>query len=286
MSLLKSILIILSISTLTSCASKKVQSSNEKKADIYYAHGTQKLISKDYTDALNYLKQAAKLDPSSSRTFNNLGMAYYFKKRNDLALKHLEKSLELDPKNSDARNNLASIYYEMGQLSKAKKQYELILEDLTYPHQYRTHYNLGLIFLKQNEKQKAVTFLTKATDLKKDYCAANYQLGIIYKGTFKYHKALNAFKDASKGTCTNNPEPHFQWALTLKNLHMTDHALKKFLEIQENFPESKYVSLAKREISLIKEEEMFTHQQRSKIRRQYYKANNQNNDVNIESPKF
>ena len=45
-------IIILALLLLGACTSNKQKSLTDKKADILYQHGTQKLVDKDYTGAL------------------------------------------------------------------------------------------------------------------------------------------------------------------------------------------------------------------------------------------
>ena len=143
----KSFLFISLIISLNSCSylSVKEKSTRDKKTNLYFAQGTEMLVKKDYSRALEYLLEAQKLSPGDSEVHNNLGMAYFFKKRTEKAKQHLERSIELNPKNSDARNNYASILFREKNYQEAKKQYLAVKNDLIYPHQYRTNYNLALI---------------------------------------------------------------------------------------------------------------------------------------------
>lgn len=287
----KSLGLVLTILFAFSCAHAPKENSTEaKKAEIFYTHGTEKLMSEDYTEALALLLQANELNPVDSKILNNLGMAYFFKKRNDLALINLKKAIEVDPKNSDARNNLASIYLTLGDIDKAQEQYELVLSDLIYQHQFRTYFNLGLIAKRKNDTALAIKHFKKASELKQDYCAANYQLGNIYRGEHKYQEALEWYKSSIQGTCTTNVEPHFAMALTYRDLRQYDLSTKKFIEIKENFPKSPYAITADLELKKVKREEMFTIKQNDEIRRKYNlekeKSGDELNGETFESPNF
>lgn len=286
-----SLSIILSLIFLYSCAHAPEQNSTEaKKAEIFYTHGTEKLIAKEYTEALTHLLQAHELNPVDSKILNNLGMAYFFKKRNDLALEKLQKAIDVDPKNSDARNNLASIYMTLGQIEKAKEQYEKVLADLIYPHQFRTYYNLGLIAKRQKQIDLALERFKKASELKEDYCAANFQIGNTYREEHRYQEALEWYKKAVQGTCTSNVEPHYAMAITYRDLRQVDQSIKKLIEVKETFPKSSLAITADFELKKLKREEMFTLKQNDEIKRKYIKEE-KNSDESIngetfESPNF
>jgi len=230
---------------LIGCSSTSTtQTDAEKKAEIFYSYGTEKLTQGEYTEALDHLIKAAELNPKDSKTQNNLGMAYFFKGKKDQARFHLEKALELEPKNSDARNNLASLLYTSGKIPEAQGQYNKILEDLVYPHQYRTHYNLALISLQQKESNLALEHLRKSIAERPDYCAAHFKMGEILREKHSFSGALDSFKESAKGECVSQPAPHYEIAMTLTMMRRSDQARIKFEEILEKFPTSRFAALA------------------------------------------
>ncbi|MDC1175334.1 tetratricopeptide repeat protein [Bacteriovoracaceae bacterium] len=243
----------------TSCATNNevpVKSVEDKKADIYYGHGTDMLIQKDYTTALMHLQNAEKFRPDDTKILNNLGMAYYFKKDIENAIKYLKKAIDEDSKNSDARNNLASVYVNQGRLGEALEQYKRILNNLVYQHQYRTHYNMALVYQSKGDIDRAILELQKSVKINAEYCPAYYQLGIISTKQRQYKKSLDFFKKSTLGTCVNNPAPHYQQAISLLELNLHQQALIKLKEIIEQFPTSRYSILATRKLRVIEIERL------------------------------
>lgn len=243
---------LLLVSLLVGCSNGRL-TAEQKKAEIYYSHGTSHLVRKDYTSALKHLSRALELNPNDSRTNNNLGMTYYFKGERARAIFYVKKAIELDNKNSDARNNLASIYLQMGNTDLARAQYMQILEDLVYDNQYRTYYNLALIELRSNNTEAAMKHLAKSVEDKIDYCPAHYRMGIIEKRRHNYVAALKHFKRGVKGACYQNPAPHYQAALMSAKVGKYSEAVNSLETIVKKFPESHYQVLATRKIELIKE---------------------------------
>jgi Tfp pilus assembly protein PilF len=221
---------------------------NERKAEIYYGHGTNKLVEKDYTSALDLLIKSEKLNPNDTKTQNNLGMAYFFKQQYQESKNHFVKAIEIDKKNSDARNNLASLYYHLGKYQLAEKQYLITLKDLVYPAQYRVHYNLGLIYLKKGQTNMAIKQINIAIEQKQDYCPAFFTLGEIEKGRRQWRSALNYFIKGSKGVCYDQPAVHYEQGLAyieLKNYHRAE---QKFVEISDKFPTTRFSVMAERKV--------------------------------------
>lgn len=235
--------IILYLFFLLSCGSTEL-STKDKKAALYYSHGTSKLLDKDYTTALDYLLKAADMTPGDTKVHNNLGMTYYFKKQYAQAEHHLRKAIGLDPSNSDAGNNLASVYYHQKKYQDAERVYHNILENLVYQHQYRIHYNLALIKLKAKNRSMAFKHLLAAIKIKDDYCPAHILLGQLERNIKNFKKALKHFEDGLKGACFNVPQSHYLKALTLIELDEYEKANDTLEQLKIKFYTSPYSKLA------------------------------------------
>ncbi len=253
--------LFLSLIFLLGCSSTpknefKEMTPQRKKAELYYDYGTAALVKQDYTKALTNLRKAIEIIEDDSRYHNNLGMAYYFKKDNRSAIKHLTRAIEIDPKNSDAKNNLASIYFYLGKFSQAEDLYIQVTKDLEYSKQFRVYYNLGLLNLKKNRTNKAISLLERSIKENKSYCPAHFQLGLLAYDDHNYHQAANYFENASLGNCADNPLPYYKQAEALSQLGEYGKALVKLEEVTERFPKSKEAVLAARRIQSIKVEKL------------------------------
>jgi len=235
---------LIAVLFVSACSSSKKERTNEKRVHAYYSLGTSHLAKKQYSKALKYLLKASRLSPEDDKIQNNLGMAYYFKKRKNLAAKHLIRALKLNKENSDARNNLASIYFENGQLDLAKKQYKIILNDLVYQKQFRTHYNLALIELKQGNQEQALAHLKTSLEDNPDYCPSHFKVGAIAFDHQQYQSALESFKLAGHGTCYEDPAPQYHQALTLIKLKKYRRASSKLEDVMGRFSKSRYSLMA------------------------------------------
>jgi len=238
---------------LYSCSNlEKHKNAKLNKAILYYSNGTENLINKNYTQALKSLLQANELKPNDSKILNNLGMTYFFKNKLDHAIDFLTKSIDSDPKNSDARNNLASIYFRENKLDEAKFQYNLVKNDLVYPHQYRTYYNLALIAEKESDYPTMLKLLNLSINDRDNYCPVHFKLGKFNFKKKKYATALKNFKNASKGTCYNYAAPIFYQGLVWRNLQENEKAIAKFNELIDIFPKSEFVKIAQKHIVELK----------------------------------
>ncbi|MBF0315084.1 MAG: tetratricopeptide repeat protein [Oligoflexia bacterium] len=241
---------LLTLILLSGCASTLPEDDpKSKKPAIFYAQGTAYLMQKEYTRAADALIKADELDPGNSKIKNNLGMAYYFKGRVEKAIAMLKESIDLDPKNSDARNNLAGIYVTQNKLDKAEEEYLAVLDQLTYEHQFRTYYNLGLVKNKQGERSKAHEYFQKSIKELEDYCPAHSAIGEIEFERGNYESAYNSFYAASKGACYSEPAPQYYQGLSLLKMRNVLKAKEKFEEIITRFPKTEYAIQAKTQLN-------------------------------------
>jgi Tfp pilus assembly protein PilF len=242
------IILLICMTALVACSSTAKK--NKEKSELYFGAGTQSLMSQDYTDALTNLIKANELDPENPEIINNLAMAYYFKGEQDLAIKSLKRSIEIKD-NSDAKVNLASIYFQNGDLKTAEKIYTNVLKDLTYDKQARTYYNLGLISMKRSNTLQAENYFKKSVKEDNTYCPAYYQLGLINYSRRQYNQSLKNFKEATMGTCYDQPAAHYYQAMSLSALKRNHEAMMKFDEIDARFKETEYAELARKQIAII-----------------------------------
>ncbi|WP_372651303.1 tetratricopeptide repeat protein [Halobacteriovorax sp.] len=279
----KILIVLLTLITLTSCATrnKLSKSPEQKKSELFYSHGTSKLLQKDYREALKYLKQAYEIKQDDTKILNNLAMSYYFLGQTKTAFKFLNESLDIDKNNSDALNNLGSLYYKNKEYDKSLKSYQSVLKNLTYQHQYRTHYNIGLIYLIKKNTVKAKENFLMANTQNQDYCPASYELGKIYLGEYQYNSALKWFKEASKGKCYENPEPTYMQAVTYLQLEDFAQAKAKFQEVIERFSSTRYSTLAHLKLKKINNEQIIEKQASGTITPNKVKSTNQ-----YDSPSF
>lgn len=261
-------LLVVSCSSATKDNTKPL-TEKEKRAKLHYAHGTEKLVQKNYTMALNHLRKAVKEDPENPKIHNNLGMAYYFKGKLDMAIQHLSKAVELDKENFDALNNLASIYYKQGKFQLAKTQYERVLSHLDYPHLYRTHYNMALIYLREGSERKARIHLNQSLTESADYCPSYFLLGKLEYNVKNFNAAYENFHKAGLGTCFKEVAPVFWKGKTLLEQNRLFKAEQIFRGLIKKHPNTVYARRAAVELRDIKRREILAR----KIKQENFRYN-------------
>lgn len=232
----------------SSCASTgDKQTPEQKKAEIFYNHGTNMLVQQKYTDALKNLLEAYKLNTDDSRICNNLGMAYYFKAQTATAISFIKKAIELDSNNSDAKNNLASIYFDQKKLDEALNLYQAVTKDLVYEHQYRVYTNIGLIYQAKGMNLAAIEHYKLAIKENLDYCPAHFHLGQLAMRRYDYNGAIEAFKDGVKGSCFKQAETHFALAEAYTKARNFAKANETLDNMIKHFPNTTWSERAKKQ---------------------------------------
>ena len=110
--------------------------------------------------ALNHKTQA------SGAFYNNLGTSYYKLGVYELALQCFQKAIGFNPNFIQYHQNLIDTYKAQKKLDKVTKNYEKMVNN--NPYNSRAHLMLGLIYKKNNNKTKAVRYLSEFKRLEPD----------------------------------------------------------------------------------------------------------------------
>ncbi len=112
-----------------------------------------------FDDAVRHYREALAVAPDDAAVHYNLGNVYYEKGERDTsyfpkALEEYRQAAKHDAKDLKSRNNIADCYLRMGDLKKARKQIQKVLDD--FPEYLPAHCTLGEIFAKEGNPQAAI----------------------------------------------------------------------------------------------------------------------------------
>lgn len=238
---------------LASCAStNKGLSVNERKADIYYAAGTEDLMAKRFTEALASLIQAVKLMPNVPAYWNNLGLAYGGKNELGRAEESWKKALSLDNKFTDAKVNLGALYMKQKRFRESEVLFRDALKDLVYPNMAQVHFNLALLYSEWKKRSLVEQHLQLAVKANENHCPAWYRLGQIQKDRGDFATAEKSLQKSVSGICFNNPEIHYEISALHLKARDTEKAKSKLIEIIQLFPQSEWARKAEVTLNMIR----------------------------------
>ena len=150
-----------------------------------------------------------------------------------------ESAVETDPDCIDAYEGLATISYLDGDFMEAIKHYTKLT--MLKPSEGRYHTNVGAIYNRLGEHQKACDALRKAIQRDKKCAESYYNLGIAQRKLKQNAMAVSAYKEAIK----LNPsmaEAYQNLGNTyadMGNLQMAIVNFKKALELKPNFDKAR-----------------------------------------------
>jgi len=238
------ICIIGSQSLLTGCATMTRE--DEERSRIMLRMGVSQMEAGDYPSALKTLLQAEQLNPGDAVIQNNLGLAYFYRDRVDLAEKHLRLALTARPDYTEASNNLGRILSERGKNGEAIQVLLHAQNDLTYPKPAKIFLNLGIAYFRDKQYSVAREKFRKTLEFGRDNCLAQSYMGRTYFETKDFKSAAEVL-DRAVGFCkaSQYDEPHYYSALAHYQLGQINQAESRLEEVVKIYSQGKYTEQAK-----------------------------------------
>ena len=169
-----------------------------------------------WRDGVRLWEDVVKKSPHKARGYNNLGYVHLGRGMTDQAIEQIRIALQLNPRNADARNNLGVAYYRKGWLDAAIEQFRISFAvgssdferadslynlGIAYAHKGMTaealtameqaskfspqspeiYSDMGVLYVRIGETDKAVDSYLRALSLGSDYAPAHFNLGMIYR---------------------------------------------------------------------------------------------------------
>jgi uncharacterized protein (TIGR02466 family) len=131
----------------------------------------------DREGAIALLEKAVNLDYSFGY-LNNLGNVYRSANRLEDAINCYQKALELNPQSSDSHLNLGIALTEKGEIPEAIKAFETALS--ANPYHPRAHITLGDLLQSQGELDRAIASYQKAIAIQPESFEALTSLGMAF----------------------------------------------------------------------------------------------------------
>jgi len=142
-----------------------------------------------YEEAIREYRRAVRLDDENPWIFNSMGLALAANGDLEEARRALEKALELNADLTDVHNNLGVVYSEMGDTERAFREFAIVIRDPSYPSPEKALYNLGNLYLREDNFELAHMHFRRAIERK-----PNFALG--YRGLGKVHLAMDESESA------------------------------------------------------------------------------------------
>jgi len=175
----------------------------------------------------NIWKDVISKSPSNARGYAGLGIAY--KKRGDFdsAIELFEKTLSLGRAYPEVFLHLGDIYYQKKDYNRAEKYYHDSLDiDFTAKVRLDLLNRLGKTYEKLGESEKAGMFYIEAVRSYPAVTASYFNLGLLYARTGQPDKAIEIFERAL--TIKESKNIYYNLALLYKEQGDQERAIKAY----------------------------------------------------------
>lgn len=263
----------------------KKLASDSKNAQIYANLGAIYQKQKKYDEAINYYKQAEKLEPTSVTTRLNIGTLYQQKKDFTSALSAYNSVLALYPNNLEANLYRANVLAESGEKEEALKAYRKVL-DIEPTNIEAKRAMFDILKDTMTPEQMIKTFSADAA-VDRSTIEAMYDYALDLHKDKKLDSAITCYNEILKYD-TNNPEVYANLALAYSEKKDYTKASALINTAKTKFPSNSAVKTAADTINKSISENLyteantyFTNSEYQKALDAYLKINPQPKDVLI-----
>jgi len=167
---------------------------NPELPDAYFQLGVIYFNDKEYDRAERSFQNVLKYKVDAD-AYSRLGRIYYLRKDYDRAEKGFENALKIDPNNIGAINDLGIIYMYKQEFDKAEKSFRIVYQ--MNPNNPNVCYMLGKVLSMNNRTiPEAISMLTKVISLMPKNTQAYIDLGDLYLKIGDKNRAITAFEKA------------------------------------------------------------------------------------------
>ena len=170
------------------------------------------------------------------------------------AADHYKKALNSNNKNAQTHLKLAKAYDELGESNLANTEYNYTLSQVDEnmplllelesiwirkigiePNNAEAHTNLGAVYQKLGDNQKALQEYSKAKALNPKNLTTRFNLGTLYQGQKEYELAIKAYDDVIQME-PNNTTARYYKASCLSELKQFEKAAEEYKKILTTEP--------------------------------------------------
>ena len=130
----------------------------------------------------------------------------------DKALSHFQKALKIKPDYPEALNAIGSIYAKRGQVELARQAFQKALDDPFYKTPEIAAYNIGRLYEKKDDLDRALTYYQQAVKFNPQFGMAWLRIGRILEQLNRTDEARHAYGNAVKGS-PDLAEAHLRYGI-------------------------------------------------------------------------
>ena len=162
-------------------------------ADEWYLRAFAEEVDENYELAIEYYKNAIRLDTNYIKAYNNIGLDYYILKNYDKAIEWYYKTLEIEPDFLMTYANMSVVYYEIQEYDKAIEWCKKLIEKA--PNFIGAYGNMSFVLICKKEYKYAEQIARTgiALDSLEIWLKTNLAAALLFQG--KYNEAKDIYQE-------------------------------------------------------------------------------------------
>jgi arylsulfatase A-like enzyme/Flp pilus assembly protein TadD len=202
----------------------------------------------NYVGALEILMKVLASEPNMPILYSNIGSCYMRLEQHPEAERIYRRALERGIESADFHVDLGVIYYRRGDLEKAEGELQIAIA--LKEHSVPAHYRLGDVYRAGKRYPDAVAHYRKALEINPHYVYAVNGLGMALAMQGKSSEALRAFREVVR----ENPvgaRGYINLAIQLERMERNEEALEAYREFMSLADEEEFARERKRAAAAI-----------------------------------
>lgn len=232
----------------TGCFSKTAN--EQKQAEATRRLGEAYIHQGEFTQAIQKLSEAEKMNPDDHLTQDNLGIAYMGRKEYDKSIEHFKKAIELKSDYAPAINNLGTVYMDAGKWDDAIACFEKLNDNLIYATPHYPMANLGWVYYNKKMYEKSKACYLKALTYSPNFVKAMRGLAMTYTAMGKNDLAIENLNKALK-ISPNIAELHYEIGEAYYKTGQNEQAAASFQKAIELGKDRPVVDMAKKKLEFM-----------------------------------
>lgn len=217
-----------------------------EKISLYLQMIEDSLLARDPASALTTIENAEKEFPDSPELQHAKAIAHVQREDMPAAIEASRRAVALKPSGSDVNNTLGKLLLDTGRPEEAQAYLLRAANDPKNRDAYKPLTSLGILYYRKGDLAKSQGFLSRAIQSGKDAsCIAHYYRGHISVQKNDLKTAIQDYEKASRKGCAAFTDAHFALGFTYEKAHNFDAARRKYVEIEKQFPESRFATQAR-----------------------------------------
>jgi tetratricopeptide (TPR) repeat protein len=147
-------------------------------------------------EAIGYYTKSLQINPYQEIVYNQLGSAYYQKRKIKKAIECFQEALRLKPDYAIVQDNLKTVKIAQSEIESSIAKVKLLLE--TQQRNPELYTELGDIYRQLGKYDEAIIQYKKAVSIEPKFMKAMYGLVLLYSDRQEYIKTLDVLQDMRK----------------------------------------------------------------------------------------